>query len=88
MKIKFESKFEKDLRNIKDKKLLTKIKEVILECKAVQSLNEIKNIKKMQGYQTFYRLKIGDYRVGIEIINDELIFVRFLHRKDIYKFFP
>jgi mRNA interferase RelE/StbE len=85
MKIKFESKFEKDLRNIKDKKLLSKIKEVILECKAVQTLNEVKN---MQGYQTFYRLKIGDYRVGIEIINDELIFVRFLHRKDIYKFFP
>ena len=88
MKIKFESKFEKDLRNIKDKKLLSKIKEMILECKAVQTLNEVKNIKKMQGYQTFYRLKIGDYRVGIEIINDELIFVRFLHRKDIYKFFP
>lgn len=88
MKIKFESKFEKDLRNIKDKKLLSKIKEVILECKAVQTLNEVKNIKKMQGYQTFYRLKIGDYRIGIEIINDELIFVRFLHRKDIYRFFP
>jgi mRNA interferase RelE/StbE len=88
MKIKFESKFEKDLRNIKDKKLLSKIKEVILECKVVQTLNEVKNIKKMQGYQTFYRLKIGDYRVGIEIINDELIFVRFLHRKDIYRFFP
>jgi mRNA interferase RelE/StbE len=88
MKIKFESKFEKDLRNIKDKKLLSKIKEVILECKAVQTLNEVKNIKKMQGYQNFYRLKIGDYRVGIEIVNDELIFVRFLHRKDIYRFFP
>ena len=88
MKIKFESKFEKDLQNIKDKKLLSKIKEVILECKAVQTLNEVKNIKKMQGYQTFYCLKIGDYRVGIEIINDELIFVRFLHRKDIYRFFP
>jgi mRNA interferase RelE/StbE len=88
MKIKFESKFEKDLRNIKDKKLLSKIKEVILECKAVQTFNELKNIKKMQGYQTFYRLKIGDYRVGIEIVNDELIFVRLLHRKDIYRFFP
>ena len=88
MKIKFESKFEKDLRNIKDKKLLSKIKEVILECKGVQTFNELKNIKKMQGYQTFYRLKIGDYRVGIEIVNDELIFVRLLHRKDIYRFFP
>ena len=41
----------------------------------------------MQGYQTFYRLKIGDYRIGLEIVNDELIFVRFLHRKEIYRFY-
>lgn len=88
MKIKFESKFEKDLRSIKDKKLLSKLKNIIIECKTANVLNEINNLKKLQGYQTFYRVKFGDYRIGIEIINDELIFVRFLHRKDIYKFFP
>ena len=88
MKIKFETKFEKDIRAIKDKKLLAKLKEIILECKIAETLNEINNIKKMQGYQAFYRLKIGDYRIGIEMIENELIFVRFLHRKDIYRFFP
>ena len=35
-----------------------------------------------------YRIRLGDYRIGIEIQKDTIIFTRFLHRKDIYKFFP
>lgn len=88
MKVKFESKFAKDLRSIRDAKLLAKIKEMIDECKAAESLTELKNIKKLQGYDTFYRIRIGEYRVGLEVLNDELIFTRFLHRKDVYKYFP
>ena len=88
MKIKFESKFSKDLKKIKDQKLLSQIKIVINECKLAQTLDDIKNLKKLKGYQTFYRIKIGDYRIGMAIINDELIFTRFLHRREIYRFFP
>jgi mRNA interferase RelE/StbE len=88
MKIKFESKFSKDLRKIKDQKLLSQIKIVINECKLAQTLDDIKNLKKLKGYQSFYRIKIGDYRIGISMINDELIFTRFLHRREIYRFFP
>ena len=88
MKIKFESKFSKDLRKIKDQKLLSQIKIVINECKLAQTLDDIKNLKKLKGYQTFYRIKIGDYRIGMAIINDELIFTRFLHRRENYRFFP
>jgi len=34
-----------------------------------------------------WRIKIGDYRIGVEIKKDTVIFVRILHRKDIYKYF-
>jgi mRNA interferase RelE/StbE len=88
MKIKFESKFSKDLRKIKAQKLLSQIKIVINECKLAQTLDDIKNLKKLKGYQTFYRIKIGDYRIGMAIINDELILTCFLHRREIYRFFP
>lgn len=88
MKIKFESSFEKDLKSIKDTKLLNKLKSIIIECKNSDNPRSIKNLKKLRGYQTFYRIRIGNYRVGIELEEDTLIFTRFLHRKDIYKFFP
>jgi mRNA interferase RelE/StbE len=85
---KFESRFEKDLKLVRDRNLLEKLKQVILACKQVETLGEINNLKKMQGYDGFYRIRLGDYRVGIEVLENEIIFARFLHRKDIYKFFP
>ena len=88
MNLRFESQFAKDLKNIRDKKLLSKIKNIIDQCRTAQNLREIKNLKKLKGYQSFYRLKIGDYRIGIEADRNQLIFVRFLHRKEIYRFFP
>ncbi|MGK7883025.1 MAG: type II toxin-antitoxin system RelE/ParE family toxin [Crocosphaera sp.] len=88
MKVKFESSFEKDLKLIKDAKLLQKLKSVIIECKNSDKLLDIKNIQKLKGYNTFYRIRIGNYRLGIEVEKNTLIFTRFLHRKDIYKFFP
>ncbi|NCR58794.1 MAG: type II toxin-antitoxin system RelE/ParE family toxin [Microcystis aeruginosa LL13-06] len=74
MKIQFVAKFSKDLRKIKDQKLLSEIKTVVNECKLAQTLDDIKNLKKLKGYQGFYRIKIGDYRIVVAIINDELIF--------------
>lgn len=88
MEILFESRFQKDLKKIKDKKIRQKAKEVILQCKQAEQLNEINNLKKMQGYQAFYRIRLGDYRIGIEFLDNTLIFTRFLHRKEIYRFFP
>ena len=68
MKFSFESKFAKDLRNIEDGKLLLNIKGLLIECKEAESLAEIKSIKKLQGYDIFYRVRIGNYRVGLECI--------------------
>lgn len=88
MKIKFESTFEKDLKRIKNDKLYQRIKNIIEEIKEVDEPYAIANLKKMKSYDTFYRLRTGDYRIGIEIMDDVVIFVRILHRKDIYKYFP
>ena len=88
MKVKFEAKFAKDLRAVKDAKILAKLKEVIYECQSAENLFALSHVKKLQGYETFYRIRFGDYRIGIELVEDEMVFTRFLHRKDIYKYFP
>ena len=88
MNVRYEASFEKDLRKIRDENLLQKIKNAINEVKQAENTKEINNLKKLKGYETFYRIKIGDYRIGIEIVQDEIIFTRFLHRKEVYRFFP
>lgn len=47
-------------------------------------------VQKLAGYQGYYRLRIGSYRIGIRLDFEERIveFRRILHRKDIYREFP
>ncbi len=47
----------------------------------ISSFAEITNIKKLQGYDNAYRIRIGDYRLGIIFDSETLIFERVLHRK-------
>ncbi|GAB4534290.1 MAG: type II toxin-antitoxin system toxin RelE3 [Anaerolineae bacterium] len=88
MRVSFEASFARDLKGIRDQSVLERVEQVIGEVKRATALSEVKHLSKMRGYTTFYRLRLGDYRIGIEVIEDEVIFVRILHRKDIYRYFP
>ncbi len=88
MKVEFRDSFAKDLKNVKDKGLLKRVKEIIEAVEKSDSLSEMPNLKKLKGSGNYFRLRAGDYRIGIALENDTVIFVRFLNRKDIYKYFP
>ena len=62
--------------------------EVITEIKKAVNVAAIGNLKKMSVGRNHYRIRVGDYRLGVEIAGDTLIFVRCLHRRDIYRSFP
>lgn len=49
---------------------------------------EIPGIRKLKGYRHYFRIRFGDYRIGVTYRNDILSLERLLHRKDIYKYFP
>ena len=42
----------------------------------------------MKGFKNFYRIRVGDYRIGISLERGVVTFLAFAHRKDIYKKFP
>jgi len=88
MRIAFEASFAKDLKRINDKELLQRVQQIITEIKAAIELSDIKHLSKMKGYANFYRIQMGDYRIGVEVLGDTVILVRFLHRKDVYRYFP
>ena len=88
MKLKIDKSFEKDIDDIHNEKLLDKVATCIENVLASNSINEIHNIKKLSGFKNHYRIRIGDYRAGIVIIHNEVVFERLIHRKDIYKYFP
>jgi len=88
VKTAFRQSFVRDLKGVRDKKLLQRVKESIEAVEIADSLNGLPNLKKLKGAKSYYRLKLGDYRIGLALESDTLVFVRFLDRKDIYKYFP
>jgi mRNA interferase RelE/StbE len=89
VKFRIERSFDRDVDRINDKKILKKLRSFISAIEEAASISEIPHIKKIEGYDSFYRIKIGDYRLGMEALsNKEVVLVRFLHRKDIYRYFP
>lgn len=89
MKTAFTKSFAKDLkRHAKDKKLLPRIQEIILEVEAADSISTINNLKKLKAEGSYFRIRSGNYRLGLTIDGDTVTFVRVLHRSEIYRYFP
>ena len=88
MNVRFKASFAKDLRALKDKALLERIKQLIANVEAAQSLAEVSNLKKLRGGGGYYRIRIGDYRVGLATEEGVVVFVRVLHRREVYRYFP
>jgi mRNA interferase RelE/StbE len=84
----FRKSFLRDLKKIKDQTVLDSVRQVIEEVEAAPNLQAIGNLKKMSGTLDFYRIRIGDYRIGIVVEGDVVEFVRCLPRRDLYRFFP
>lgn len=52
------------------------------------SLSEIRNVKKMKAKGSYYRIRVGNYRLGLKQEKETLLLLRFMDRKDIYAYFP
>ena len=90
MKTEFKDSFLKDICSIKDRKLLLRLEQFIVAVENLDNLSQIPNLKKLKGQKNkvYYRSRIGNYRVGLIIKQDIVVFVRFLKRKEIYRYFP
>jgi mRNA interferase RelE/StbE len=88
MEVEFLSSFLKDLGKTQSKVVKNEVAEIIEEVEAASNLSGIRNIKKLKGHKNAYRIRAGDYRIGIFVEKNRVEFARILNRKDIYKIFP
>ena len=88
MKVEFNETFLKDVKAVKDKSVLAKVKVAIEASEKAETLDQITHLKKMRGSREYFRIRIGDFRLGLKLEADTLVFIRFLNRKDIYRYFP
>jgi mRNA interferase RelE/StbE len=89
LEVQYRQAFLKDLKQLKSSTSYQRIYEVAFTTlAAINTLEEIPDIKAMKGYSGRYRIRIGDYRIGIEVNDDFIEVMRVLHRREFYRYFP
>lgn len=89
MKVEFRSSFARDLKKVSENNIRQRVRHAIEQVEAANQLAEIANLKKLSAEGgSYYRIRVGDYRIGLKIEQEIVIFVRCLPRRDIYRRFP
>ncbi len=88
MNTSFLSQFEKDIEKIRRQSVKDDIANAIEQIEQAEGVHLIVNLKKLKGFKTAYRIRIGDYRIGVFINGGSVEFARVVHRRDIYQLFP
>ncbi len=89
MDVEFSKSFDKQTSLFRDKILLKRVSNIIKKVIECKTLNEIPNLKPIVGHPGFYRIRFGDYRIGISL-EEETVWFHFFGKRDesTYKKFP
>jgi mRNA interferase RelE/StbE len=87
LKVHFREGFLKDMKALEDSALRKRVGEVIRQVEQATTLQDVRNVKKLKGADRYYRIRVGDYRLGLVLEKGTVVFARCLHRKDIYRYF-
>lgn len=88
MTVRYKASFTRDLSRLRDADLVLHIQQAVEAVERAKKLQDIPNLIRMQGGGNHYRLRVGEYRLGVSMLDNVVVFVRCLNRRDIYKKFP
>ncbi|MSQ79115.1 MAG: hypothetical protein EXR21_05480 [Flavobacteriaceae bacterium] len=75
------------MTKVSDKVIFKHLFEIIEHITVCSKPSEIRSLEKLKGTQEYFRVR--DFRLGLRYVGgDSITLVRFMHRKDIYKYFP
>lgn len=91
MVVEYVKRFKKDLKST-PKDIQNRVFDVIERLEAAQNLETSGlDYKKMEGQKSgenYFRIRLGDWRIGIEYIHPNIVLLRILNRSNMYKSFP
>ncbi len=89
MFLEYKLSFEKDVKRLRGNPVLKRLAKVLQELEVIKTLDEFSgDVKKMSGEEFYYRLRIGDFRIGFKLIDNQIELMHIRHRSNIYKVFP
>lgn len=86
MRLLFDKSFERDAKRL-PVFAQQQLKVTLTSMSEAKSLGELK-VTKMEGSKNAFRIRMGNYRIGMYLEDNTVVLSRILDRKDIYRYFP
>ena len=88
-KVEYTKRFLKELASL-PQDTQSRIESIVFSELSSQNPFELGYLSKMKGYKDKYKIRVGDYRIGLTINKkgQTTICQRVAHRREIYKVFP
>lgn len=81
-------RFRRDVRGIGSAQIRRRLEQVIQELIEADNITEVTGVSRLRAEGLHYRIRIGDYRLGITMDGETAVLSRFLPRGEIYRYFP
>ena len=88
-KVEYKKRFLKELSKLHGD-VQAQAEKIVFEDLICENPFDLGYIEQMRGYAEKYKIRIGQYRIGITVDKQKKVVVcnRIAHRKDIYRLFP
>lgn len=88
-KVEYTRRFLKELASL-PQDIQSRIESIVFSELGLQNPFDLGYLSKMKGYKDKYKIRVGDYRIGLTIDKKKqtTICQRVAHRREIYKIFP
>lgn len=88
-KVEYTKRFLKELASL-PVNIQSRIESIVFSDLETENPFELGYLSKMKGYRDKYKIRVGDYRIGLTIEKKAKTIVcqRVAHRREIYQIFP
>ena len=81
--------YERDIRRTRNRDILRRVDSAIADLGVADSIGEVRNIERVRSARgQHYRIRVGNYRIGVTVVRGMAILSKFGHRRDFYRRFP
>ena len=89
MKLEPRRAFIRDMRRIRNTDMRRRVERKLAELQNAENITEVSQVSRVKSEaRRRYRVRVGDYRIGVTLEGDMAILDRILPRDDIYRRFP
>ncbi|MBI4620523.1 MAG: type II toxin-antitoxin system RelE/ParE family toxin [Desulfobacterales bacterium] len=87
--VEYKKRFLKELSKLPGD-VQAQAEKIVFEDLICENPFDLEYLEQMRGYTGKYKIRIGQYRIGITVDKQKKVVVcnRIAHRKDIYRLFP